>query len=128
MRITLTALYPHMPGGLWVGFNCALGEGRGRWPGPPPVLASVHEVEISLDDVFECGRNLHAASRQQSGLGWSTEGLRVCGQLLGVDEDGAAALAIGQSIVLLEVRGDPGVCPRWVEIDSSDVALHPLML
>ncbi|KTC39248.1 hypothetical protein AO265_15765 [Pseudomonas sp. ABAC61] len=128
MRITLTALHPDMPDGPWVGFRCALGEGRGRWSGPVPELFSVHEVEIGLEDLFQCGRNLHPHSPPSPGLGWGSDGLQVSGQLLQVDDDGGAALAVGQSIVLLWVQGDPGECPRWVKVHARDIVLHPVTL
>lgn len=128
MRITLTALHPEMPDGPWVGFSCAVGNGRGQWSGPLPPLASEHEVELALEDGFQWDHNLHASPSSAPRMDWSADGLRINAQLLQVDSDGGAALAIGGSIVLLSLQGASQDDPQWVELRARKVALYPVIL
>ncbi|QZI68522.1 hypothetical protein K5F93_19160 [Pseudomonas protegens] len=61
-------------------------------------------------------------------LHWDQGALQVNGHLIRVDEDGVAALAIGQSIILLSLRDAPERTPRWVSLRARQISLQPIAL
>lgn len=128
MRITLTALHRDPSSALWVDFRCAFGEGRGQWLGAPPQVAQEHEVELSLEDEFRWQHNLWASAAPEPQMARNKDGMHITGQLLQVDEDGGAALAIGASIILLSVQGCPRPLPGFISLLARQVSLQPLAL
>ncbi|WP_414158551.1 hypothetical protein ACMGG8_23635 [Pseudomonas sp. BNK-45] len=128
MRITLTALHSDPSSALWVDFSCAFGEGRGQWLGAPPQVAQEHEVELSLEDEFRWQHNLWVGTGPEPRMARDKDGLHITGQLLQVDEDGGAALAMGASIVLLSVQGRTPPRPGFVSLLARQVSLQPLAL
>ncbi|MGC5703115.1 hypothetical protein J4P02_23215 [Pseudomonas sp. NFXW11] len=126
MRMTLSALPLEPADSSWVAFSCAFGSGRGRWRGSPTPLGQEQEVEISVDDQLHWNRDLRPSSANTPSLQWEQDQLRICGQLLQVDEDGVAALALGPSIILLALQGRPEQLPLFVELCTRQVQLYPV--
>ncbi|ROL82576.1 hypothetical protein BLX41_01915 [Pseudomonas protegens] len=128
MRITLTDIHPTPAQDLSVGFRCAFGDGRGQWLGPRPQVGQDYEVELSLEDEFSWNDNLEPCAHGPARLHWDQGALQVSGRLVRVDEDGVAALAVGPSIILLSLRGDPERTPQWVNLRARQVSLQPIAL
>nr|BFD41115.1 hypothetical protein FFPRI1PSEUD_26140 [Pseudomonas sp. FFPRI_1] len=128
MRITLTELHLDPPHPLQVSFSSACGDGRGQWLGPLPQVAQDYEVELSLEDEFHWNANISAAAQGPARLHWQRGALQVSGQLLQVEADGAAALAVDRSIILLSLQGGPACTPQCVKLRARQVSLRPIDL
>lgn len=128
MRITLTDIHLTAAQDLCVGFSSAFGNGRGQWLGPRPQVGQDYEVELSLEDEFSWNDNLEPCTHGPARLHWDQGALQVSGHLVRVEEEGVAALAIGQSIVLLSLLGGPERTPQWVSLRARQVSLQPIAL
>ncbi|MFJ7142276.1 hypothetical protein [Pseudomonas protegens] len=128
MRITLTDIHLTPAQDLGVGFSSAFGEGRGQWLGPRPQVGQDYEVELSLEDEFSWNDNLEPCAHGPFRLHWDQGALQVVGRLVQVDEEGVAALAIGQSIILLSLLGGPERTPQWVSLRARQISLQPIAL
>ncbi|NBF06953.1 hypothetical protein GV819_32285 [Pseudomonas sp. Fl5BN2] len=128
MRITLTDIHSSAAQTLCVSFTCACGKGRGQWLGPPPQVAQDYEVELSLEDELRWNHNIGPSPEGQPRIDWDQGALQISGHLLQVDDDGGAALAIGQSIVLLSVQDVAQCTPLFVKLLARQVSLRPIEL
>ncbi|MBZ4321110.1 hypothetical protein [Streptomyces huiliensis] len=110
----------------------AWGRAVVRWCGPPDAADGPYHVEWTVDDDVVWGRNTHPAAVPAPGL-WTEGGRVVLRGRLHADRDGGAAwLAWGPSVVLLDVTGPlPETADgAWAELrcPAVRVSLYPYAL
>jgi len=115
VEITITTVEPSSDGLLRVSFAARSGSGKGIWRGPESRPGDVYQVELTLLDELEPGRNVYASLEQRYSLSTMADTIAMNVFVESADPDGVASLRLGSDCLFLAevVRGrlQPG---QWV--------------
>lgn len=117
MEITITTVEPSPDGLLRVSFAAQSGSGKGIWRGPDSRPGDVYQVELTLLDELEPGRNVYSSLEQGYSLSITADTIAMNVLVESTDPDGVAKLRLGSDCLFLAevVRGrlQPG---QWVRV------------
>ena len=117
MEITITTVEPLSDRLLRVSFATRSGSGKGIWRGPDSRPGDVYQVELTLLDELEAGRNVTASLEQRYSLSTMADTITMNVLVESTDPDGIARLRLGSDCLFLAevVRGrlQPG---QWVRV------------
>ncbi len=107
MQITITTAELSSDGLVSVSFAARSGSGRGIWRGPEPRPGQVYQVELTLLDGLEPGRNVHASLDETYSLSMMADTIAMNVLVESADPDGFASLSLGSDDLVLAgvVRG-----------------------
>ena len=105
---------------------CAIGGGKvvAQWSGSPPEIGKTYDVELSVSAPMVPGDNLIAASGNPPGLHTEGDHIMMTAWLESCDDDGAAVLRLGESLVQIEVQGSPAPVGSLVTARLADLTLY----
>ena len=101
MEITITTMEVSSDGLVSVSFAAQAGSGRGIWRGPEPRPGQVYQVELTLLDGLEPGRNVHASLDQTYSLSMMADTVAMNVLVESADPDGFASLRLGSDDLVL---------------------------
>ena len=86
-----------------------------------------HDVELEIPTELHWGRDLRELETPAAGIQQTADGYRLTGRAVDLGSDGALAIDLGGSIVMLDTEGTPpaNVVGRIVEFDSPVLELYP---
>ena len=128
MEITITTAAPLSDGRLHVSFAARFGSGQGVWRGSDSRPGDVYQVEFTLLDELEPGRNVDLSVEERFSLSMIDETIAMNVLVEWMASDGVAGLRLGSDCLFMAevVRGrlEPG---QWVRVclHSAKVELWP---
>jgi hypothetical protein len=107
MRIRVTQVYKRNGASIVVSFKSTYGSGDAVWHGEvAPEINHVYDVELDVEGKLIWGQNIRECQTAKYAIDNEDGKLILQGKIEYVDEDGIAALRIGDSLVTLEIVGD----------------------
>lgn len=106
-----------------VRFTSALGAAEAAWMGDPPAAGRDYAVELAVGDRLIWGDSIVAIEPAARSIASGDEGPTLVATLESVDEDGAATLRLGPSLVLVETEGEPPPVGAIVRVRLADLVL-----
>lgn len=109
---------------IFVDFSSDLGSSRAVWAGEKPVLGSSYDVEIDIDDDLVWGEDIVTASKSTCMVSSSENKFCLVAKVISSESDGCLSVALGNSVLLLDVEGLPGDISGVIECNASEVKLY----
>ncbi len=106
-----------------VRFASELGAAEAAWMGEPPAAGRDYAVELVVGDRLIWGDSIVAAEPAAHAIATGDDGTTLVATLESVDEDGAATLRLGPSLVLVETEGEPAPVGTTVRVRLADLVL-----
>ena len=128
MEITITTAEPLSDGLVQVSFAARSGSGQGIWRGPASRPGDIYQVELTLLDDLEPGRNVDVSVEQGFSLSTTADTIAMNVLVESMDPDGVASLRLGSDCLFLaEVVGGRLQPGQWVcaRVKSAKVELWP---
>jgi hypothetical protein len=107
-----------------VRFVSRFGEAMARWASTTPVVHEAYDVELNVTGYIEWSRTEIVVGERVFSISMTPEGIRLCGAIDSVRDDGVVALRLGDSLVLLESIGEPPPVGSNVCITVNEVELY----
>uniref|UniRef100_UPI003340F5E8 hypothetical protein n=1 Tax=Castellaniella defragrans TaxID=75697 RepID=UPI003340F5E8 len=111
--------------GCDIQFSSAYGESSAGWVGQAPAIGETHDVELEIADDLVWGMNVHATAQTRASIERREGVFVMVGAVIESGEDGCLALAVGGSVVLLDVKNVPGDIVGSVECRALNVTAYP---
>ena len=124
MRVTILESQPMDSSKAEVRFGSPFGEALARWASGAPEVHGVYDVELNVSERVEWARTGIVVDGGTPSITMTPEGVRFCGTLDNVDEDGVVALRLGNSLMLLESVGEPPPVGSSVCVTVKEVELY----
>lgn len=87
-------------------FRTALGQAWGYWFEALPTTGQSYDVEITVDDELEWGRNIRADAAHTAALSAADNGVELIARLEALEPDGVVFLRMGNSLLMVEADGE----------------------
>jgi hypothetical protein len=96
-----------------------------QWMSKLPVLCGEIDVEFNIVETLEWGRNLIVGDAPRFSMSTVAEGIRICGTIEDIQDDGVAAIRVGSALILVETIGKPptvgaAICMTVKELQAFD--------
>jgi hypothetical protein len=115
----------HGNGELRVDVTSELGSFSARWDGAAPAIGARLAVELGFPDRFTWGVDIVRVDTREHAIEPGLDGgVVLWATLERFDEDGAADLRCGGSVLALEVFGDPPAVGATVRIEARTLTLY----
>ncbi|MFF3286490.1 hypothetical protein [Streptomyces sp. NPDC003023] len=129
VRIEKIAKFPWSP---WLAqVQSPYGRTAVRWCGEPTAKPGGYHVEWNVDKELVWGQNAKPAATTGPGIRAGGHCVILQG-LLSIEEDGAAILDLGGSLILLDITGEvpESASGTWVElwVEREAIGLYPYTL
>lgn len=109
-----------------VRFVMAFGASVALWHGEPPEQRE-YDVELEVPETLEWGRTILCVdAAAQPAISTVEAGVRICGTLDSVDEDGVIAVRLGPSIFLVETIGEMPAVGSRICLTTEGLELFPV--
>lgn len=107
-----------------VAFSSDLGAAEAGWLGDPPEADRDYHVEIAINERLVWGTDIVATPPAPPGIAQGPAGITLDGTLESIEDDGAATLRLGPSLVLLDTEGTapPAGTPVRVQVGEMMLA------
>lgn len=111
-----------------VSFDSDVGAAEAAWMGDLPAPAHDYHVELAINDRLEWGVDIVATAPAPHRIAQDGTGVTLDATLESIDDDGAAALRVGPSLVLIDTEGSAppagtAVRVRLAELTLSDTGI-----
>lgn len=113
---------------IYVSFESDYGSSLALWMGAIPAFEGVYEVEVEVCDDFVWGKHIYATAESRAAIGLVGDRFVIVGKIVKLEGDGCLAVAVGDSICLLDVEHAPEGASGFIECRASDVRLYPIRL
>lgn len=113
---------------IYVHFDSSYGSSLALWVGEIPASGGVYEVEVEVCDDFVWGEYIFAVAESRAAIGLVGDRFLIVGKIVKLESDGCLAVAVGDSICLLDVEHAPEGVSGFIECRASDVRLYPIRL
>lgn len=105
-------------------FTSEYGSSCACWVGASPIIGEVYDVELEIDDALVWGENLSQAEADKHAIALEEDMFILTGTVISLEEDGCLSIALGESVVLLEVYNAPEYISGLVECRASNVRMY----
>ncbi|WP_157659234.1 hypothetical protein [Thauera butanivorans] len=105
-------------------FSSIYGGSSALWVGKTPVVGEIYDVELEIDDDLVWGVNIYTTTKASSSIALEEGVFVVIGTAIKLEEDGCLSMAVGDSVVLLDVKNAPKHISGPVECRASDVKVY----
>lgn len=109
---------------IFVDFSSDFGSSCAVWAGEKPVLGSSYDVEIDIDDDLVWGEDIVTTSKSTCMVSSSENKLCLVAKVISSESDGCLSVALGNSVLLLDVEGLPDDISGVIECNASEVKLY----
>ncbi|MGB0640855.1 MAG: hypothetical protein ACPGTU_16060 [Myxococcota bacterium] len=107
-----------------VDFLTDFGPGIGIWKGLYPTTGQSFDVEIDIDAVLETGVNMVVvAAKNTPSMRTVADKAIIVGQLEQNEDDGVAIIRMGNSVLMVEFKGEALPLLSWVQIGPVRLSL-----
>lgn len=128
MEITITATAPVSANLIRASFATRVGVGCGVWRGDDAHVGDTYQVELTLLDDLDVGRNTQLIAENQFSMSVADDVLLMIARVESFDPDSVALLRLGSDCVFLaDVAGDPLSPGQWlrVSVPFEQIELWP---
>jgi hypothetical protein len=122
--VKILEVHPRLETKVEVRFSCAFGEAVARWASGSPTIDGDYDVELEVADQVEWSRTGAVVHDAPHSISVTADGVRICGTIDNVQEDGVVALRLGGSLCLVESVGEVPPPGSSVCFLAKDIALH----
>ncbi|MGO1298557.1 MAG: hypothetical protein ACTMIA_14805 [Vibrio sp.] len=106
-----------------VDFSSDYGSSAALWVGEPPTPGRLYDVELEIDDDLVWGESI-STTRDRVSIALEEGMFVVVGSVTSLEEDGCLSIAVGDSVILLDVENAPEDISGLVECRALDVKLY----
>lgn len=122
IRVTDTFLKQNI---LHVSFHSPIGEATALWGDIAPKIGEIIDVEFEFEEIFSWSINVKPTAEKSSKIKMENSLIQITAELVQADEDGCAALKLGDSIILIELDGPLSQKTGFVELSATAIQLYP---
>ncbi len=112
------------PNGVHIDFSSEYGTSTALWVGEKPTLGAIYDVELEIDDDLVWGESISTTTNNRTTIGLEEGMFIVVGSVINLEEDGCLSIAVGDSVILLDVVNVPGDVSGLVECRASSVKVY----
>ncbi len=112
------------PNGVHIDFSSEYGTSTALWVGEKPTLGAIYDVELEIDDDLVWGESISTTTNNRTTIGLEESMFIVVGSVINLEEDGCLSIAVGDSVILLDVVNVPGDVSGLVECRASSVKVY----
>lgn len=110
---------------LHVKFHSPFGDGTALWSDTAPKIGEIIDAEFDVEEIFSWNINMKPTSEKSSKIKMKDSLIQITAELVQADEDGCAALKLGDSIILIELDGPIPQKSGFVELSATAIQLYP---
>jgi hypothetical protein len=128
MQITVESAEVGPDGRLRVRFSAKYGAGAGIWCGLQPEPGDIYQIELTVLDTIQTGRNAEFHRGHEFALSIVDDRVSMAVFVEDVEPDGVASLRLGSDCVFLVELAGPAIEPGrwlWVRLPADELELHP---
>ena len=107
-----------------VDFLSDYGKSAALWIGTPPTLGELYDVELKIDDDLVWGEGISKTTKGRASITLEEGMFVVVGSVISLEEDCCLSIAVGDSLILLNVKNAPEDIPGLVECRALVVKLY----
>ncbi|WP_250658638.1 hypothetical protein [Alkalimarinus coralli] len=109
---------------IHIDFLSDYGRGSAIWAGEIPTPGAMYDVEIEIDDDLLWGENISTTTKNKPTIAIEKDMLVVAGKVIKLEKNGCLSIAVGDSIILLDVESPPEEIVGLIEFRASDVKVY----
>ena len=109
----------------YVNYETPAGCGVAAWIGPTPKVGEHIDVEFDLNDIFCWKNNITQSPQHEEKIEIIDSITYITAELILGNDDNCAALRIGSSIILIDLKEKPDHAPKYVNLKTTSISLYP---
>ncbi|NMX94480.1 MULTISPECIES: hypothetical protein [unclassified Pseudomonas] len=109
----------------YVNYETSAGCGVATWIGPTPKVGEHIDVEFDLSDIFCWKDNITQSPQHEEKIEIIDSTTYITAELILRSDDNCAALRIGSSIILIDLKEKPDHAPKYVNLKTTNISLYP---
>ncbi|MRU53590.1 hypothetical protein SAMN04490207_0229 [Pseudomonas gessardii] len=109
----------------YVNYETSAGCGVATWIGPIPKIGEHIDVEFDLNDIFCWKNNITQSPQHEEKIEIIDSITYITAELILGNDDNYAALRIGSSIILIDLKEKPDHAPKYVNLKTTSISLYP---
>lgn len=107
-----------------VDFSSNYGSSSGLWVGEKPTSGGLYDVELDIDDDLVWGEGISTTTKDKASIALEEGMFVVVGSVISLEEDGCLSIAVGDSVILLDVENAPEDISGLVECRALNVKVY----
>ena len=109
----------------YVNYETSAGRGVATWIGPIPKIGEYIDVEFDLNDIFCWKDNITQSPQHEEKIELIDSTTYITAELIFGHDGNCAALRIGSSIILIDLKEKPDNAPKYVNLKTTNISLYP---
>lgn len=111
---------------ILIRFSSPYGSAHGYWMDQNPEINKSYHVEFDIPQVLVWGKDIKEAESDEYSVGYDENGnIFIRSMFHSYDESGCLTVRLGESLVLVETKGDPIANCKFLRICFSKMNIYP---